>query len=339
MVEPLNLSEVNGSELDVPGADRVTTESVVVEQGRAVLGLSTWLVDAAVAATSSGRLLQVVTPADTRITYPLELLFAEGGAQWVVRDGAGGFRDGFLGLPVGWNGLRFVPLDGRVPDPDPARDPAAGSIEVQITTLHPASHDLRLGASTEAAALALTGAQPRGWGTAEPVTQPWSTRQVTEICHDRSPQPTALVVVAGEPGSRVLGRLRTERVTSGVVEEVRLAGPAAAAVGQDAIDGLVEDLAGTARSMIVAVHPVRAAGTRPAEVSLPATPYGILIGPSVLSARGVDHARLAPASAVRVLGRRSGDPACWCRLDGEPGAAFDRLGAVLRHFGMGDSLR
>jgi uncharacterized protein DUF6177 len=334
VVEPLN-----GSELDVPAADRVTAESVVVEQGRAVLGLSTWLVDAAVAATSSGRLLQVVTPADTRITYPLELLFAEGGAQWVVRDGAGGFRDGFIGLPVGWNGRRFVPLDGRIPDPDPTRDPAAGSIELQITTLHPASHDLRLGASTQAAALALTGAPPRGWGTAEPATQPWSTRQVTEICHDRSPQPTALVVVGGEPGRRVLGRLRTERVTSGVLEEVRLAGPAAAAVGQDAIDGLVEDLAGTARSMIVAVHPVRAAGTRPAEVSLPATPYGILIGPTVLAARGVDHARLAPASAVRVLGRRSGDPACWCRLDGEPGAAFDRLGAVLRHFGMGDSLR
>jgi hypothetical protein len=334
VVEPLN-----GTELEVPAADRITAEAVVVEQGRAVLGLSTWLADAAVAATSAGRLLQVVTRADTRITYPLELLFAEGGAQWVVRDGAGGFRDGFIGLPVGWNGLRFVPLDGRVPDPDPARDPAAGSIEVQISTLHPATHELQLGASTVAAVRALTGAEPRGWGAAEPATQPWSIRQVTEMCHDRSPDPTALVVVGGEPGRRVVGRLRAERVTSGVLEEVRLAGPAAAAVGQDAIDGLVEDLAGTVRSMIVAVHPVRAGGTRPAEVSMPATPYGILIGPTVLAVHGVDHARAAPASAVRVLGRRSGDPACWCRLDGEPGAAFERLGAVLRHFGVGETLR
>jgi Family of unknown function (DUF6177) len=334
VVEP-----VNGSELDIPAADRITAEAVVVEQGRAVVGLSSWLADAVVAANSSDRLLQVVTPPDARITYPLELLFAEGGAQWVIRDGVGGFRDGFTGLGVGWNGLRFVPLDGDVPEPDHSRDPGAGSIELQISTLHPASDGLQLGGSTEAAALALTGARPVGWGTGEPATQPWSTRQVTEICHDRSPEPTALVVVGGEPGRRMVGRLKSERVSTGVLEEVRLAGPAATAVGQDAIDGLVEDLAGTARSMIVAVHPTRSGGTRPAEPSLPATPYGILIGPTVLADRGVDHARQAPASVVRVLGRRSGDPACWCRLDGEPGAAFGRLGAVLRHFGMGDSLR
>jgi hypothetical protein len=320
---------------DHPAADRVTAEAVVVEQRRAVLGLSGWLADAAVAATGSGRLLQVVTAPDTRITYPLELMFAEGGAQWVVRDGLVddrggpvGFRDGFLGLPMGWNGLRFVPLDGTPPEPDPTRRPADGSIEIQISTLHPATADLSLGASTAAAIRALTGGEPLGWGTSEPATQPWSARQVTEICHDRSPDPTALVVV----GAGAVGRLRAERVTSGVLEEVRLAGPRATEVGQDAIDSLVEDLAGAARSMIVAVHPVRSGGTRPAEISLPATPYGILIGPTVLAERGVDHARRAPARTVRVLGRRSGDPACWCRFTGGTGPAFEQLGAVLRHF-------
>jgi hypothetical protein len=327
------------TELEHPAADRITTEAVVVEQGRAVLGLSGWLADAAVAATGSGRLLQVVTPPDTRITYPLELMFAEGGAQWVVRDGTGGFRDGFVGLPLGWNGLQFVPLDGQPPEPDPARTPSAGSIEVQISTLHPASTDLTLGAATVAATRALTGADPLGWGTGEPATQPWSPRQITEVCRDRAPDPTALVVVGGTPGRRVVGRLRAERVTSGVLEEVRLAGPAAAEVGQDAIDALVEDVAGTARSMIVAVHPVRAAGTRPAELSPPATPYGLLIGPTVLADRGVDHARRAPAPAVRVLGRRSGDPACWCRFSGGTGPAFEQLGAVLRHFGLTAGLR
>jgi hypothetical protein len=327
------------TELEHPAADRITAEAVVVEQGRAVLGLSGWLADAAVAATGSGRLLQVVTPADTRITYPLELLFAEGGAQWVVRDGAGGFRDGFVGLPVGWNGLRFVPLDGTPPEPDPARRPADGSIELQVSTLHPAAADLQLGASAAVATRALTGADPLGWGTGEPATQPWSPRQVTELCHDRAPDPTALVVVGGGAGRRVVGRLRAERVTSGVLEEVRLAGPAAAEVGQDVIDGLVEDLAGRVRSMIVAVHPVRSGGTRPAELSLPATPYGILIGPTVLADRGVDHARRAPAPTVRVLGRRSGDPACWCRFTGGTGPAFEQLGAVLRHFDLAAGLR
>jgi hypothetical protein len=321
---------------DHPAADRVTAEAVVVEQPRAVLGLSGWLADAAVAATGSGRLLQVVTAPDTRITDPLELMFAEGGAQWVVRDGGPvGFRDGFLGLPMGWNGLRFVPLDGTPPEPDPTRPPGQGSIEIQISTLHPASAELLLGASTTAAVRALTGAEPLGWGTGEPATQPWSPRQVTEVCRDRAPDPTALVVV----GAGAVGRLRAERVTAGVLEEVRLAGPRATEVGQDAIDSLVEDLAGTARSMIVAVHPVRSGGTRPAEVSLPATPYGILIGPTVLADRGVDHARRAPAPTVRVLGRRSGDPACWCRFTGGTGPAFDQLGAVLGHFDLSASLR
>jgi Family of unknown function (DUF6177) len=313
--------------LEHPAADRVTAEAVVVEQRRAVLGLSGWLTDAAVTAVGSGRLLQVVTAPDTRITYPLELMFAEGGAQWVVRAGSG-FRDGFLGLPLGWNGLRFIPLDGTPPEPDLTRDPAVGSLEVQISTLHPATAELSLGASTAAAMRALTGADPLGWGTTEPATQPWSPRQVTEVCRDRAPDPTALVVV----GAGAVGRLRAERVTSGVLEEVRLAGPRAAEVGQDAVDALVEDLAGSARSMIVAVHPVRSGGTRPAEVSLPATPYGILIGPTVLADHGVDHARRAPAPTVRVLGRRSGDPACWCRFTGGTGPAFEQLGAVLRHF-------
>jgi hypothetical protein len=330
--EPVN--ELVGS----PAADRLTAEAIVVEQVRSVVGLSTWLADAAVSAAGSGRLLQVVTPADSRITHPLELLFAEGGGQWVVRDGAG-FRDGFLGVPVGWDGARFAPVDGPVPEPESGRDPASGSLEVQITTLHPATADLRLGAAASAAARALTGAEPLGWGTAEPATQPWSEREISGFCRDRAPQPTALVVVAGGPGRRAVGRMKVTRVTAGVLEEVRLAGPAASAVAQDAIDELVEDVAGRPGSMIVAVHPTRADGTRPPEVSPPAVPYGVLIGPGVVTERGVDHARLAPATAVRVLGRRSGTPACWCRLDGGATSAFEQLAAVLRHFDLTGSPR
>jgi hypothetical protein len=331
--------------LSHPAADRVTPEAMVVEQARAIVGLSAWIADAAVVATATGRLMQVLTPADSRITYPLELLFGEGGGQWVVRGGPGeGFRDGFTGIPVAWNGLRFAPLDGPVPEPDTSRSPASGSLEVQITTLHRASSQLQVGASAAAAALALTAAPPLGWGTAEPATQPWSTEQLTELCRERAPEPTALVVVAGEAGRRMLGRIRVSRVAEGVLEEVRVAGPVATAVAQDAIEALVEDVAGTARSMIVAVHPTRSGGTRPARPSPPTVPYGILIGSSVITLRGVDHAREAPASAVRVMGRRSGDPACWCRLSGAPvngvpAAPFEQLGAVLAHFGLSDPPR
>ena len=54
-----------------PAADRATPEALVVEQDRGVVPLSTWMVDAALVATRGGRLLQIVTPADSRLTYPL----------------------------------------------------------------------------------------------------------------------------------------------------------------------------------------------------------------------------------------------------------------------------
>lgn len=321
-----------------PAADRSTPEVLLVEQARAVVGLSSWLADAARTASAGKRLLQVLTPADSRISYPLELMLGDGGGQWVVRAGDGhrdGFRDGFLGLPVAWNGARFAPVDGPAVDPGEG-DPAAGSLQIQLTTLHPATAGLHLGAAAAAAVHALTGADPLGWGTSEPATQPWSVAQLTDLCRERAPEPTALVVVGGEPGRRAVGRIRASRVPAGVLEEVRLAGPAARAVTQDAIDELVENVAGSARSMIVSVHPTRSDGTRPARPSPPATPYGMLIGPEVVSACGVDHAQRAPAASVRVLGRRSGEPACWLRFpgDGSTPAAYAQLAGVLRHFDL-----
>lgn len=340
MVEPLN----DGQQVAFaghPAADRVTGIAMVVEQSRQVVGVSTWLADAAVTATTSGRLLQVLTPPDTRITYPLELMFGDGGGQWVVRGEPGGpaARDGFTGVPLAWDGERFAAVDGPIPAPDTTRDPATGSLEVQITTIHPATSELQLGATAEAVSRALTGQAPTGWGTAEPATQPWSARELTALCRERAPEPTALVVVGGRPGAGMVGRLRVSRVSTGVLEELRVAGPVATAVAQEAIDELVEDVAATARSMVVAVHPIRSEGLRPSVPSPPALPYGMLIGPSVVTQRGVDHARKAPAAAVRVLGRRSDLPACWCRLSGGPAAPFEQLDAVLRHFEVLEPLR
>jgi hypothetical protein len=291
------------------------------------------MVDAALVATRGGRLLQIVTPADSRLTYPLELMLGEGGSQWIVRSGAG-FREGFTGAPMGWTGSRFSPVDGPIPEPDHTRDPGLGSMEVQISTVHPAAAGLELGTSTVASTHAMTGTEPAGWGAAEPVTEPWSARDVTAFCRDRAPDPTSLVVVAGGRGSQVVGRLHVRRVTAGVLEEVRLAGPAASAVGQGAIEQLAADLAGTARSMIVSVHPIRADGTRPAEPSPPSVPFGMLVGHAVVAERGAEYACFAPASSVRMLRGRKGMPACWCRFDGGPDEPYLQLAAVLRHFGL-----
>ncbi|MQA13421.1 MAG: hypothetical protein GEV09_04380 [Pseudonocardiaceae bacterium] len=314
-----------------PAADRATAETLVVEQDRNVVPLSTWVADAAATAAASDRVLQVLTQAHTRITYPLELLLAEAGAHWVVREGPERFRDGLSGFSLRWSGARFV-TDLDAPPPEPvAPAPGSGDLEVQISTLHPASSSLELGSSTGAAIRALTGAEPAGWGVAEPVTQPWSPREVTAHCRQRAPSPTQVVVV----GHGVLGQLRVDRVESGVLETIRLSGPAASSVAQDAVDTLVAEIAGTARSMIVAAHPGRLDGLRSPTPAPPALPYGILVGHPVLAERGIDHAQQAPAS-VRLVGRGTRQ-AAWCRLDSGGQRPYELLTAVLEHFGIVDA--
>ena len=305
----------------------MTPAALVVEQNRAVVALSGWLVDAARVAAHSGRLLQILTLADSALTYPLELLLDEGGGQWVRRDGRG-FRDGFTGAPMGWTGERFAPVEGPVP-PVAATALAEGGIGLQVTTLHPSTAELEVGAAPGAAFRALTGSTPAGWGVGEPATQPWSPREVTAACRERAPDPTALVVVGGEPGRRAVGRLRVSRVDTGVLEELRLSGPAASTVAQAALDDLAAAMVGLTpapRSMVVTVHPTRVGGLRPPWPSPPALPYAVLLGPAEVARRGAEHARSAPAGQVRLIGG-----ACWCRLVGD--APYEQFAAVLEHFG------
>ncbi|MGH4014312.1 MAG: DUF6177 family protein [Pseudonocardiaceae bacterium] len=83
---------------------------------------------------------------------------------------------------------------------------------------------------------------PAGWGLAEPVTQPWSPREITAHCRERAPTPTQVVVV----GPGLVGQLHVERVDTGVLERIRFSGPRAGTVGQDVIDALAAEVAGTA---------------------------------------------------------------------------------------------
>jgi hypothetical protein len=314
-----------------PTADRATPEALILERDRCVVPLCSWVADAAVEATVTGRVLQVLTPAHSRITYPLELLLRDVAGQWVLRDGPERFRDGITGFRLRWNGLRFVTdLEASPPVGDHPQ-PGSGDLEVQITTLHRAGSSLLLGASTETAVRTLTGAAPAGWGVAEPATQPWSLRELTAQCRERAPDPTQLVVVG--PGSGAIGQLRVQRIGPGVLERIRLSGPPAAMVGQEVIEALAETIADTARSMIVAAQPGRLHGLRTSRPTPPALAYGILLGHTVVAERGIAHARATPAARVSILGHGT-TQACWCRLDGDGCAPFDLLTAVLAHFGL-----
>lgn len=319
MVEPVNWH---------PAADRVTSEALIVEQDRSVVPLSTWVADAAVEATATRRVLQVLTPTRSRITYPLELLLQDAAGQWVLREGGGRFRDGISGFPLRWNGQRFVTDPHSSPSADADTEPDSGDLEVQISTLHPAAEPLRLGASTEIAMRVLTGAAPTGWGIAEPATQPWSPSELTEQCRERAPDRTQLVVV----GSGVIGQLHVQWVDTGVLERTRVSGPPISMINKDIIDTLAANVADTARSMIVAAQPGRRGGLRTSRPAPPALPYGILLGHQVVAEYGLKHAQATPAQ-ISLLGR-STRKACWCRLDGGHLAPFELLTAVLQHFSL-----
>jgi hypothetical protein len=241
-----------------PAADRVTSEALVVEQDRAVVPLSAWLLDAAATAAATQRQLQVLTRATSALTYPLALVVHDFGALWVRRTGHNVFHDGLTGQALRWTGARFAadPAEAA-PEPPPAA-PGVGDLELQITTLHPARPTLELGASTAAAMRALTGEEPLGWGTAEPVPRRWSPRALTDCCRDRAPDPTQLVVV----GRGVIGRIVVDRVDGGVLEEIRLAGPPAGRMPTTVLEALAAELAGTVRSLLVAVDPGLRGGLR-----------------------------------------------------------------------------
>lgn len=322
MVEPL---------IQHPAVDRATAEVLVVEQDRSVVPMATWIVDAAATAAGSGRALQLVTLAHSRLTYPLELLLRETNADWVVREGPDRFRDGLAGFVLRWNGARFAPDLQARPHAPVNPEPGSGDLELQLSIVHPAEESLELGAAAETAIRAVTDADPTGWGVAEPASQPWSRREITAHCRENAPKPTNLVIV----GEGAVGRYSVQRTDTGVVERVRLCGPPAGTVGQGAIEALVTAVAYEARSLIVAAHPGRIHGLRASAPTLPALPYGILIGHSVIAECGLDHARQAPAS-LRVVGAEPRQ-AVWCRLDQGSVQPYEALHAVVNHFGMSDA--
>ncbi|GAA4943711.1 DUF6177 family protein [Actinoplanes utahensis] len=304
-----------------PAADRITPAAVITEQTRQVVPRSAWLADAAVTAARSGRTFQLVTPAASRITYPLELMLTETGGRWVIRAGDTA-RDGLTSQPLHWDDDRYTELSGVVPAAPLAPDSVwGGSADIQITTLHPADAALELGATTEAAVRALTGREPAGWGVAEPVTQPWSRRELTNHCRHRAPAPSSLVVI----GDDVLGVVNVKRVRTGVLEEVRLSGPPFLSAGESAYESLADEVAGTARSMIVAIHHGRIGGLRTGAPTLPPLPYAVLIGHQAPPGTGI---------TPPITGRGLRGGTLWYRLDDGPGQPYEALTAVLQAYGL-----
>jgi Family of unknown function (DUF6177) len=185
----------------------------LVVQNRPVVGLTTRLIDA----SRSGRRLQLLTPATTRLTLPASDLLRCEDANWVVRSGPSHI-DGHTGQPMRWNGEGFVPSGPPAPT-------SPGLFVVDVAVHHVVTELTSLGGVLEECVAALTGGDVTGWGTAEPVTQRWSRDGLTEFCRERAPDPTKLVVVGGTASVPTLGTLTAVRVQDGLLEHIRIGVP------------------------------------------------------------------------------------------------------------------
>lgn len=215
-----------------PAIDIRTDKVVVIMQDRPVVGMSAWLVDALAAAESDNLGLQLVTPATTRLTFAARTtLFLGRNSRWVITepDGEGAY-DGLGGSRLKWDGEMFsAAAVGEQDKVDMSPTFAAVDLDqpfqlwVTARVRHQALETTVVGKAAEQLFKDLTGAVPAGWGTAEPVTQPWNVGQLTAYCRRRAPKPTWLAVVGGKDGLSATGSVEIHRRPAGLEEIITMA--------------------------------------------------------------------------------------------------------------------
>ncbi|HET6744184.1 MAG TPA: DUF6177 family protein [Kribbella sp.] len=211
------------SELDyVPGLDATTDKALIIEQHRPVIGLSTWLLDAAVAAERGDRELQLMSTQDSRITDAVRTQLLTDGTRWIVK-GPNAHYDGLTGAEVAWDGAQFAQVGGddapRLTQDWLAKpETVATSLQVVARVRYPAAESAVVGHSTAFLIENLAGAPPAGWGTEEPVSQLWNPEELTTFCRRWAPRSTLLTVTGTAP-------TQNNRPANGVIEiDVRPAG-------------------------------------------------------------------------------------------------------------------
>ncbi|OOC56333.1 MULTISPECIES: DUF6177 family protein [Nocardiopsis] len=339
---------------DHPAVTTLTEKAFVVVQDRPLVPLSGWLVDATAAYGRGGRHLQLVTPSTSRITHALRSLLARPAARWVVRDGDGGYYDGFSGVPLVWDPESAFTVDpdasaAEGPHPDfrwSEADGAPGTqLLVDLQVLHPADRGLLLGGAAEILAEYLAGSTPALWGTSEPLAHAWNRGRMTGLCRRRAPGSTWIALTGRPEGVRergarpIAGTQRVSTVPDGVRESITLAVGHPPGEEPD-LSGLA-DLAGelTANELLRGMTVQRLLGrpdlTYAPRWSGPPVPVGLAVGVEGVSEMGTDHALSAPVRGVPIGPPLT--PAVWYRVgDGTEPGSWDRFRDLMSHLRPAD---
>lgn len=328
--------------------DVLTDHAAVVIQDRPVIAATTWLTHLLQTTVSSGRELQIVTPPEARLTMPTRTLLTHAPARWVVRDPACGYYDGLTGSVLAWDQGRFTPAlaaDGHHPIAAAFKANAATQgdqqLHLSIRTTHPADDALLLGGALEAAWLALTGAAPSGWSTAEPVNLPWSPRQLTELARTRAQKSAATWLVAvGAPDHPAIATLRVAHTPAGIEEHITIGigCPANQAPPLDALPELAETLATRHRltSMLTQLRPARADLTTPPHHEGPPVPVSFTLGPEAVHTVGLTTAESALDTRPTRLGPSARPSLHYSLGDGTEPTSWQRLKQLDDHLRAAD---
>ncbi|WP_116248154.1 DUF6177 family protein [Nocardiopsis sp. FIRDI 009] len=336
-----------------PAVTLATDKVAVAVQDRPVVPLTTWLVDAIAEHAHAGRGFQLVTPSSSRLTHALRSVMGNPMARWVAQASDGRYYDGFSGVPLAWHEEAGFVRD-RATAPGTVPHPAFQEVDkewgtqllVDLKVLHPADAGLRLGRSVEFLARTLAGALPAVWGTAEPATLAWDTRDLTALARKRAPESSRLVFTGPPNGLRsgsvrpFTGTLLVTRVPEGVKESITLAvgHPPGAEPDLSVLSTLVEEF--TSRGVLQTISVHRRTGRDDLEFdarwSGPSLPVGLGIGVEGVSSIGSERALNAPVPAVAF-----GPPlthSVWYRIgNGTEPDSPERLRALMAHLRSGSS--
>lgn len=301
-----------------PAIERTADRALVVAQDRDVVPFSSWLSDA-VATHGRERMLQVLTPATTRLTYAARTFLAGSSGRWVVQSEDGGHFDGLTGLAVHWDqtyGFRPVKepagLNWSQKHPDAApvsgfladfAETAGTHLVVDVSVPHRDPFTPELGRATQIITEHLAGAEPSVWGPHEPALLAWDRARIVESALGRRPRPWILYLSGPlDRGPAFSGQFRLSWRGRQVLERISviIGFENENTVPFEALPTLVETLAGEGLLGALRVRRLPGRGDLTYEPvwTGPAVPVGVAIGPEHLLRIGPGAAQAGPIPGV-----------------------------------------
>lgn len=298
-----------------PVADEATDRWLVYDTTTALVALTEPVrVFLEVAATDGLRPVLVTHP-EARLSPFAASVLAEAGGSWVVRADDGAY-EATTGQPLGSFADLWRPPTGQHPHHATRQPPGHVQIAYDLYTTQRADHNTQVGRTAQSMTRALGGTGLDLWGTAEPLSDPFDTAQVTAFARTRMPRTPALLATGPDTSHAQVWVGRThhgllERTTGGVMAPTQPPEPPGSdpALRTDELVQTAADALATIAEQENVTVALTWATVRNGDATTPAAPraadrpLAVLIGPRAVHDLGADLTDLASRHDAQVLGR------------------------------------